>query len=139
MSEIQSFETAQGDVFGDLLSRDRINSRRPIKVGLMSGGFFEYWRMYPARLKSTIEADTKVVLNRLATKHTVVYPGMVDTMDTADHAGRMFRDEQVDLVIIAERTYVPDSYIHRMLTHVPGVPLLLFVSQSHDTMDIEKT
>ncbi len=55
-------------------------------------------------------------------------------MDTADEAGRRFRDEQIDLLIITERTYVPDTYIHQMLSHIPGVPLLLFVSQTarHD-------
>ena len=45
MADLQSFEVAEGDAFGDLLSGDRIRSRQPIKVGLLSGGFFEGWRM----------------------------------------------------------------------------------------------
>src|SRR5580765_198878 len=90
---VQSFETARGDVFGDLLSRNRLRSNRPMKIGLLSGAFFEYWRMYP-HLKGKVEQDTRVVVDRLSQKHTVVYPGLVDTVDAADHAGRAFREQQ---------------------------------------------
>ena len=54
MADLQSFEVADGDTFGDLLSADRIRSRQPIKVGMLSGGFFEYWRMYPETLKEAV-------------------------------------------------------------------------------------
>ena len=134
--KVQSFETARGNRFGDLLSPERIRSKRKIKIGLLSGAFFEYWRMYP-NLKGKIEQDTKVVLNRLSKKHDVVYPGLVDTVDAADHAGRTFRNEQIDLLIISERSYVPDVYIHQMLQHLGEIPMLLFVSQSHDTLDLK--
>ena len=113
-------------------------TNQPIKVGLLAGGFFEYWRMYPETLKSAVESDAEVVFQRLARDHHVVYPGLVDTMDSADEAGRRFRDEQIDLLILTERTYVPDTYIHQLLSHIPGVPLLLFVSQTHDKIDLEE-
>ena len=109
MADLQSFEVADGDTFGDLLSADRIRSQQPIKVGLLCGGFFEYWRMYPETLKDVVLNDNQVVLDRLSAKHEVVFPGMVDSMDSADHAGRCFRDEQIDFLIITERTYVPDT------------------------------
>jgi L-arabinose isomerase len=136
MSEVQSFETAQGDTFGDLLSRDRIMSKKPLKIGLMSGAFFEYWRMYP-EMREKLVQDTQVVLDRLRNKHEIVYPGLVETIDTADHAGKVFRDEQIDLLIITERSYVPDYYTHQLLSHIPGVPILIYISQSHDTMDLK--
>lgn len=136
MATIESFETAKTDTFGDLLSADRRRGAQSVKVGLLAGGFFEYWRMYPDRLKATVEQDNQVVFNRLSRDHHVVYPGMVDTMDSADAAGRFFRDEQIDLLIVTERTYIPDTYIHQALSHVPNVPLLLFVSQSHDKLDL---
>ena len=135
---MQSFEVAEGEIFGDLLSADRVRTNRPIKVGLLAGGFFEYWRMYPERLKDNVERDAEVVFQRLVRDHQVVYPGLVDTMDSADEAGRRFRDEQIDLLILTERTYVPDTYIHQMLSHIPGVPLLLFVSQTHDKLNLEE-
>jgi L-arabinose isomerase len=137
MADLQSFEVAEGDTFGDLLSADRIRSHQPVKVGLLSGGFFEYWRMYPQTLKKVVLKDNQVVLDRLSASHQVVFPGLVDSMDSADHAGRCFRDEQIDLMIVTERTYVPDTYIHQTLSHLPDVPLLLYVSQSSDTLDLE--
>jgi len=137
MADLQSFEVADGDTFGDLLSADRIRSQQPIKVGLLCGGFFEYWRMYPETLKDVVLNDNQVVLDRLSAKHEVVFPGMVDSVDSADHAGRCFRDEQIDLLIITERTYVPDTYIHQTLSHLGEIPLLLYVSQSSDTIDLE--
>ena len=135
---VQSFEVAEGETFGDLLSADRVRTNRPIKIGLLAGGFFEYWRMYPERLRNAVERDAEVVFQRLARDHQVVYPGLVDTMDSADEAGRRFRDEQIDLLILTERTYVPDTYIHQMLSHIPGVPLLLYVSQTRDKIDLEE-
>ena len=130
-SNVQSFEVAEGEAFGDLLSADRIETVRGLKVGLLSTGFFEYWDMYPA-LKGMAEQDARVVRDRLARRHDVVDSGLVDTIDAADAAGRRFRDEQIDLLILAYRTYIPDTYIHQMLSHLPSVPLLLFASQSRD-------
>lgn len=135
MSTVESFETAKGDTFGDLLSADRRHVPSALKVGLLAGGFFEYWRMYP-NLKAVVEQDSRIVLDRLAKDYDVVYPGLIDTMDTADAAGRYFRENRIDLLIITERTYIPDTYIHQALSHLPGVPLLLFVSQSHDRIDL---
>jgi len=137
MAELESFEVAKGDIFGDLLSKDRIRSSEKLKIGLLTGGFFEYWRMYPRTLKETIEKDNQVVLERLSQKHQLVYPGLVDSMDSADEAGRCFRDEQINLLIITERTYVPDTYIHQTLSHIPRVPLLFYISQSHDTFNLK--
>lgn len=136
MSELKSFEVADGDTFGDLLSRDRIRSDEKLKIGLLAGGFFEYWRMY-GTLKETVEKDNQVVLKRLSQKHQIVYPCLVDSMDSADEAGRRFKDEQIDLLIITERTYVPDTYIYQTLSHIPSVPLLLYISQSRDTLDLQ--
>lgn len=134
VNQLQSFDVAQGDTFGDLLSGDRIRTSQPLKIGLLATGFFEYWPMYP-NLKELIERDNQVVLNRLARKHQVIYPGLVDTLDAADEAGRRFREAQVDLLLMTERTYCPDAYIHQLLSHLPGVPLLLFASQSRDQFD----
>ena len=135
MAELESFEVADGDTFGDLLSRDRIRSDEKLKIGLLAGGFFEYWRMY-GTLKETVEKDNEVVLKRLSQKHNII-SSFVDSVDSADEAGRRFKDEQIDLLIITERTYVPDMYIHQILSHIPSVPLLLYISQSRDTFDLQ--
>lgn len=83
MAKLESFEVAKGDTFGDLLSKDRIRSSKKLKIGLLAGDFFEYWRMYPGTLKEKVEKDNHVVLERLSQKHNIVYPGLVDSMDTA--------------------------------------------------------
>ena len=40
--EVESFEVSGAEVVGDLLSPDRIQNRRPLKIGFMATGFFEY-------------------------------------------------------------------------------------------------
>lgn len=134
----QSFEVAEGDVFGDLLSAKHVRTQRKLKIGLLAGGYFELFPMYPG-LKQKVEQDNQIVLRRLRAKHDVTCPPLVDTLDLAEEAGRRFRDEQIDLLILAYRTYVPDAYIQHMLTHLPGVPLLLFASQSRDRFDYQDT
>ena len=79
--------------------------------------------MYPS-LKGLVEQDAREVRERLSEKHDIVCSDLVDTIDAADKAGQKFREEQVDLLILAYRTYIPDSYVHQLLSHLPGVPLL---------------
>ena len=136
-TEVKSFETAEGDRFGDLLSADRIETHGKLKIGLLWTGFFEYWPMYP-QLKGQIEQDGKVMFDRLSGQYDIVDSGMVDTIDAADQAGRLFRDKKVDLVILAYRTYVPDTYMHQMLSHLPqDLPLLVWGCQSRDRLDYD--
>ena len=62
MSNIKSFEEANGGVFGDILTEKR--EKRPVKIGLFTGGYFEYWRMYPT-LREKVEGDLKVVTDKI--------------------------------------------------------------------------
>ena len=62
---VKSFEVAEGDSFGDLLSSDRVETGKGLKIGLLATGFFEYWRMYPL-LKGMAEEDARVVHDRLS-------------------------------------------------------------------------
>lgn len=129
-----SFEVGDSEIFGDLLSPDHLDPKRPLKVGLLSTGFFEYWPMYP-ELQGQVNADAALVRDRLARQYRLVDSGLVDTIDKADEAGRRFRAEEIDVLILAYRTYIPDAYIHQLLSHLPGIPLLLFASQSRDQLD----
>jgi len=134
-AQLRSFEVGDGEQFGDLLSAGHSTSGSGLKVGLLSTGFFEYWPMYP-ELKALLEHDAAVVSDRLAQQHEIVNPGLVDTIDKADAAGRQFRAAQIDVLILAYRAYFPDAYLHQLLSHLPGVPLLLFASQSRDEFDL---
>ena len=55
----------------------------------------------------------RTIAQRLARDHDVVYPGLVETLDGADEAGRQFRDRHVDVLVITEGTYCPDYFVHQ--------------------------
>jgi L-arabinose isomerase len=133
--EIVSFEVGT-DSAGDLLSRNRIKTKAKLKVGLVATSYFEFYRMYEG-LFEQINADAEVVFKRLKPNHDIVRTPLVDTLDSADEAGRMMREQNVDLIIFAYRAYVPDAYIHHLLSHVPNVPVLFFASQSRDKFEFE--
>ena len=133
MGEIQSFEVTGGTASGDLLS-ERFGDR-PLKVGLLASGYFEYWRMYPG-LRDQVDGDMQAIADRLGATNDLVYPGLVDTLDGADRAGRLFREQNVDLVVVAEGTYCPDFFVHQALLYLPSdLPLVIFASQAHDRID----
>ena len=86
-----SFEAAEGEVFGDILS-ERPVVRERIRVGLLGVAFFEYWRMFSAKFKEDVIGDLQRVADRLSQDFEVVYPCVVDTLDAADPAGRCSRN-----------------------------------------------
>lgn len=126
--EITSFDAAKPGVFGDILTLPATPPSR-LKVGLLGAGYFEYWRMYPA-LRAQVEADLAGVQQRLARRLDLVYPGLVDTLDRAEEAGRAFAAAGVAVVIVVDGTYLPDFYILHALEHVPQARLILFNTQT---------
>jgi len=129
---IESFETAKGNVFGDLLTAKV--KKKPLTIGLLTLGFFEYWRMFPDSLKANVTADMTRIYDHLRERlheDNVVWPGLVDTLDAAEAAGQSFADRQVDLIVYVAGTYCPDYMAIQALEHVRHVPVLLFNTQ-HD-------
>jgi L-arabinose isomerase len=125
---VTSFDAANPGTFGDILTqRGARGAGAP--VGLLGVGYFEYWRMYPS-LKAVVEADLQRVSERLAATATVVYPGMVDTLDRAEEAGRAFREARVEAVVVVEGTYLPDFIVLQALEQVPNARVILFGSQT---------
>jgi len=132
-NKIESFEVTQGEQSGDLLSEKYVD--RQLKVGFLACGYFEYWRMYEG-LREQVVSDMQKIAVRLKQKHDVVYPGLVDTLDAADAAGKQFKDEQIDLLVISEGTYCPDYFVHQTLLHLASdTPLIVFASQPHVKLD----
>ncbi len=130
---IESFEVSKGKASGDLLSD--VSGKTTIKVGFLAGAYFEYWRMY-SNLEAECRADMQVIADRLAEKYDVVYPGMLSTLDEADQAGKLFKEQHIDLLIITEATYTPDFILHQPLRYLhPDIPILIYISQAHDTLD----
>jgi L-arabinose isomerase len=132
---IESFEVTKGGVSGDLLSEMREDKK--LKIGFLAFAYFEYWRMYE-NLRDEVEQDMQIVADRLSEKHDIFYPGLVETLDGADEAGRSFKDEQIDILIIAEGTYVPDYFVHQTLSHLPGdIPIICFATSLHGAIDFK--
>jgi L-arabinose isomerase len=123
-----SFDAAKPGKFGDILNVNRARQDR-IRVGLIGCGYFEYWRMYPA-LRQRVEQDLAQLRDRLAAELEIVYPGMVDTLDAAELAGRALAEAGVEFVIVVEGTYLPDFIVLAALEHVPHAELLLFDTQT---------
>jgi hypothetical protein len=86
MSEnTQSFESADGDVFGDILSKRPVQRHR-IRAGFLGVAYFEYWRMFSGKFKEDVLSDLRRVADRLGQDFELVFPCVVDTLDCADGA-----------------------------------------------------
>lgn len=132
--DIKSFEESNDEVFGDILTEKK--KKRNIKVGVLTCGYFEYWRMYPETLKQNVEQDFVVITNRLAQIcGNMVLSGLVDTLDTADAAGKLFHNEAIDALIVIEGTYVPDFISLHAINYVKNVPVLFFSTQTDENVD----
>lgn len=134
---VRSFMVSEAGVdecFGDILSKDHIDSGRNLKIGMVATGYFEFWHQYPELLEK-VEKDAKVVYDQMSEKYEIVYSGIVDTIDKAVDAGKLFCNSNVDVIILEYRTYIPDIYIHHMLTYVEGIPLIFFASQDHEKIN----
>ncbi len=129
--QFYSFEEADDDdSFGDILTEKK--TAAPLKIGLLTCGYFEYWRMYPENLRSSVEGDLKRIGSRLEKDYggRIVYSGMVDTLDAADRAGKRFKAEAVDLLIIVEGTYIPDFITLHVIDLLGDIPLIFFSAQA---------
>ena len=129
---IKSFEEG-AEVSGDILSGGKI--KRRVKLGLLTCGYFEYWRMYPT-LKAKVEEDIAVVTERVKKLGAeTVESGMVDTLDSANSAGDKFVRENVDAVLLVCGTYIPDFITLTVLDKLENKPLIVFSMQAHEDVD----
>jgi L-arabinose isomerase len=134
---IESFEVSKDETFGDLLND--YEKKKTVKVGVYTSGYFEYWRMYPGTLEAFVRKDLDVVMGKLRAhlgpSTEIVWPGLVSTLDEADRAGRLFKKENVDVVVFVAFTYTVDVISLQCLRYVEKVPLVIFLRQSHRDID----
>ncbi len=134
MSNIKSFEEANGTTFGDILTNKKVNKK--IKIGLFTGGYFEYWRMYPDSLKKNVESDMERVRNNFKNRfQNVICSEMVDTLDAADEAGKLFKEEDIDVLVIAYGTYLPDFMTMHVINQLKNVPVIFLSVQNTERID----
>ncbi len=139
---VKSFEVADNEEFGDILSRTKKNKDRSLRVGIICGGWFEWYGMFSdSDLEAKIRDDAQRVVQNLTAstkdKCHIVYPGMVDTLDNACEAGETFSRERVDVVVIVENTYVTDFIPLEVLEHLPNVPIIVFSTQATRSLPLD--
>src|SRR5262245_41102693 len=82
-----------------------------LKVGLFGIGLDTYWPQFDG-LKERLEGYLTVVEQKLSCIHTsVMNAGLVDTIDKAFTAGRMFRQQDVDIIFLYVSTYALSSTV----------------------------
>jgi len=134
---LESFEVSKSELYGDLLNKYKKGGK--LKVGVYTSAYFEYYRMYPKTLENFVKKDVNVVIENLgrilSTEAEIIWPGIITTMDDADGAGRLFKKENIDLLIFVLFTYTIDVMSIQCLRYIENTPLLIFLRQSH--RDIE--
>lgn len=138
MANVKSFEEANGNSFGDILSEKRVSKK--VKIGLFTGGYFEYWRMFPETLEKNVTSDMERVKENFKKKFdNIVFSGMVDTLDAADEAGKLFKKEDIDILVIAYGTYLPDFMTMHVINQLPNVPVVFFSVQNDERIDLKSS
>jgi L-arabinose isomerase len=127
--KFESYQVSESTSHRDIISRQKTKALP--RVGLLTMGYFEYWRMYDG-----LAGEVRQLMQRIADhmkqsrNYELVYPGFVDDYPKAEKAAKAFADKQVDLLVFVEGTYFPDYipfYIKRQLDHVP---ILIYSPQS---------
>ncbi|OQA80667.1 MAG: L-arabinose isomerase [Lentisphaerae bacterium ADurb.Bin242] len=129
--KITSFDAENAGVFGDVLTAPLKKDKTV--AGVLGLGYFEYWRMYPA-LEKQVETDLKNAVRRLEKALSgckVVYPGMIDTLDRAEEAGKILAEAGAEIVVVIAGTYLPDFITMQALNRIGGRPeVILFSTQT---------
>lgn len=136
-NRIQSFEVSDSGEVGDIISKDRKQAARKLKVGLLCLGWFEWWPMFPeSDMESNIRNDAKKFISemkrRFGDRYDFVAPDhLVDTLNGANECGKLFAKEAVDAVIVVENTYLTDFIPIEVLDHLPqSTPTIVFATQA---------
>lgn len=82
-----------------------------LKIGLLGIGLDTYWDQFDG-LKDRLEGYLSVVEKKLASVHPyIINAGLVDSSDKAFDAGRLFRQQEVDLIFLYVTTYALSSTV----------------------------
>jgi L-arabinose isomerase len=82
-----------------------------LTIGLFGIGLDTYWPQFEA-LKERLEGYLKVVEQKLSAIHpSVINAGLVDTVDKAFETGRMFKQQDVDIIFLYVTTYALSSTV----------------------------
>lgn len=95
-----------------------------LRIGLFAIGLDTYWPQFK-ELETRLLGYLEEVHEKLSAIHpSIVNAGMVDTVDKAFAAGRLFRAENVDLVFLYVTTYALSSTVLPVVQRA-GVPVII--------------
>ncbi|MBC7830362.1 MAG: arabinose isomerase [Chitinophagaceae bacterium] len=81
------------------------------KIGLFGIGLDTYWPQF-AGLKERLKSYLHEVHEKLSAIHSnIINAGLIDTVDKAFDAGKMFRQQDVDLIVLYVTTYALSSTV----------------------------
>lgn len=98
-----------------------------MKIGLFAIGLEAYWEQFEG-LKERLEGYLQTVDKKLSAVHPeIVNAGLIDTADKAFAAGKLFREEDVDIIFLYVTTYALSSTVLPVVqrTKVPVIILNL--------------
>ena len=94
-------------------------------MGLQAGP----WQARPGWSK-----DIRRVLTALERSFQVIYPGPITTVEQAAAAGRRFRAEGAELLILVHLLWSEDGPLVRLLRESSGLPILLWCYNPYDRL-----
>jgi L-arabinose isomerase len=82
-----------------------------LKIGLFAIGLDTYWQQFEG-LKERLEVYLNEVHKKMAALHgKIINAGMIDTVDKAFEAGKLFRQADVDIIFLYVSTYALSSTV----------------------------
>jgi len=104
-------------------------NRKP-KIGLFAGGIEQYWTECGMdELPFAMERDIRRLKRRLEKKCDVLYPFLIKNESDAKKAGRIFLENDMDLVLMYHATYIDDMMTVALIDRIRGIFPVLFLSQ----------
>jgi len=83
-----------------------LSTQKP-KIGLFAGGIEHYWtRCGMKELPSALKKNALKLMKRLEKNCEVIYPFLVGNEAEARKAGKIFMEDEVDIVLMYHATYV---------------------------------
>lgn len=105
-----------------------------LKIGLFGIGLDTYWSQFEG-LKERLEGYLQIVQDQIAEIHPhVVNAGLVDTADKAFIAGKLFKTEDVDLIILHVTTYALSSTVLPVVQRAK-VPVIILNLSPEEAID----
>lgn len=100
------------------------------KIGLFAGGIEQYWTECGMdELPAAMEKGALKLKERLEKDCEVLYPFLIKNETDAAKAGKVFLENEVDMVLMYHATYIDDMMSVALINEIKGIFPVLFLSQ----------